>query len=656
MNGIDNLTLYKTVDELQESKNSIERRTGIDFSKNVQQFDLLLDIIGEETPETEEKRQVEVVEQILEAVWPKNLFEAYCSDKDNIVQAVYSNMIAIVLFSLKYLLADEIIEDEYDSKLQRWLDMKSGEEEETFECYERMKRTVSNKIKKIAKNVRKSKDDYEQNLRLPIQLPQSTHKKKILKSLMKKIVELEANSAQENGADGKSDSKQKKRTNSISWNILKLAEKEENVANFKKINANEKRSIKKIYETLCREITEVSMRKVEDTDKAEKVMLELAYECVFHAKSISALEDGDGTEIDLLGRTIVPIGFYVRKFKFGNEEQCIGFRNIYCATLKSMMIYVVEYAGSVLQKKQKEISQKDKVVMAYEIVCNYVKSGYKEYYEAAFDEKNKIKLDLNAPNIGEHIWAVMNILFYCEKYNKENQYLCSIETEGVPYIRPEFPKVAKCNESKKCGKIKYKVPESKGKKLEIYFSVMTSDGILDEIKELNAIKVARENEVSRLREIFEENQKNEGDLFQKDILAFENWEKGFSLSDFRVEIFSDDKFTLVISGKQSPNIMKSILTACGMKVDGRTKKISANQMTLITLCQVMDKAEIMCDPWAERTVLKVRLGKLNLGGLMNFELGIEKRTVLTNRDKIARDSFEKYNLLETSDTSKKIRN
>lgn len=70
----------------------------------------------------------------------------------------------------------------------------------------------------------------------------------------------------------------------------------------------------------------------------------------------------------------------------------------------------------------------------------------------------------------------------------------------------------------------------------------------------------------------------------------------------------------------------------------------------------MDKAEIMCDPWAERTVLKVRLGKLNLGGLMNFELGIEKRTVLTNRDKIARDSFEKYNLLETSDTSKKIRN
>lgn len=259
-------------------------------------------------------------------------------------------------------------------------------------------------------------------------------------------------------------------------------------------------------------------------------------------------------------------------------------------------------------------------------------------------KKNKIKLDLNAPNIGEHIWAVMNILFYCEKHNKENQYLCSIETEGVPYIRPEFPKVAECNESKKCGKIKYKVPESKEKKLEIYFSVMTSDGILDEIKEFNAIKVARENEVSRLREIFEENQKNEGDFFQKDILAFKNGEKGFSLSDFRVEIFSDDKFTLVISGKQSPNIMKSVLTACGMKVDGRTKKISANQMTLITLCQVMDKAEVMCDLWAERTVLKVRLGKLNLGGLMNFELGIEKRTVLTNKDKIARDSFEKYNL------------
>ena len=142
------------------------------------------------------------------------------------MQAVYSNMIAIVLFSLKYLLADEIIEDEYDLKLQRWLDMKSGEEEETFECYERMKRTVSNKIKKIAKNVQKSKDDYEQNLRLPIQLQQSTHKKKVLKSLIKTIVEMEANSAQENGDDCKSDSKRKKRTNSISWNILKLAEKE----------------------------------------------------------------------------------------------------------------------------------------------------------------------------------------------------------------------------------------------------------------------------------------------------------------------------------------------------------------------------------------------------------------------------------------------
>ena len=114
MNGIDNLTLYKTVDELQESKNSIERHTGIDFSKNVQQFDLLLDIVEEETSENEEKRQVEVVERILEAVWPENLFEAYCNDKDNIVQAVYSNMIAMVLFSLQYLLADEIIDDEYD--------------------------------------------------------------------------------------------------------------------------------------------------------------------------------------------------------------------------------------------------------------------------------------------------------------------------------------------------------------------------------------------------------------------------------------------------------------------------------------------------------------------------------------------------------------
>lgn len=155
MNGIDNLTLYKTVDELQESKNSIERHTGIDFSKNVQQFDLLLDIVEEETSENEEKRQVEVVERILEAVWPENLFEAYCSDKDNIVQAVYSNMIAMVLFSLQYLLADEIIDDEYDSKLQQWLDMESDEEAETFECYECMKRTVSNKIKKIAKKLKK---------------------------------------------------------------------------------------------------------------------------------------------------------------------------------------------------------------------------------------------------------------------------------------------------------------------------------------------------------------------------------------------------------------------------------------------------------------------------------------------------------------------
>lgn len=91
----------------------------------------------------------------MEAVWPENLFEAYCSDKDNIVQAVYSNMIAMVLFSLQYLLADEIIDDEYDSKLQQWLDMESDEEAETFECYECMKRTVSNKIKKIAKNSKK---------------------------------------------------------------------------------------------------------------------------------------------------------------------------------------------------------------------------------------------------------------------------------------------------------------------------------------------------------------------------------------------------------------------------------------------------------------------------------------------------------------------
>ena len=84
---------------------------------------MLLDIVEEETSENEEKRQVEVVERILEAVWPENLFEAYCSDKDNIVQAVYSNMIAMVLFSLQYLLADEIIDDEYDSKLQQWLDI-----------------------------------------------------------------------------------------------------------------------------------------------------------------------------------------------------------------------------------------------------------------------------------------------------------------------------------------------------------------------------------------------------------------------------------------------------------------------------------------------------------------------------------------------------
>ena len=56
MNGIDNLTLYKTVDELQESKIVLKGIRELSFSKNVQQFDLLLDIVEEETSENEVKK------------------------------------------------------------------------------------------------------------------------------------------------------------------------------------------------------------------------------------------------------------------------------------------------------------------------------------------------------------------------------------------------------------------------------------------------------------------------------------------------------------------------------------------------------------------------------------------------------------------------
>lgn len=107
--------------------------------------------------------------------------------------------------------------------------------------------------------------------------------------------------------------------------------------------------------------------------------------------------------------------------------------------IKSMMIYVVEYAGSVLQKKQKEISQKIKFWWHMRLYVIMWKVDIRNIMRQHLT-KNKIKLDLNAPNIGEHIWAVMNILFTVKSIIRKINIYVALKRKAFHIFVQNFPK------------------------------------------------------------------------------------------------------------------------------------------------------------------------------------------------------------------------
>lgn len=415
---------------------------------------------------------------------------------------------------------------------------------------------------------------------------------------------------------------------------------------------------------MCNAINDIYSVEDNDENKIDHITIYFAKELVFHRNSIYLLENNKRNENLFLESSALPMAFYLNELEFCYKRQLNDFKTQYCILLSEVFLFSIEYAGYVLRRKKQKDTAIEKIKMAYEIMSNYANETYDFYYGKAKDESIEIGKEMQ--NIGKDIRRVLErflisgqIRYYDPKISGED------DDEGYELLAlmgPQMPTILndcewhRTNEGKKI----IQDPPSKIEGFKTYCSVVVSDRLWGKYLFCSYESIINEEwtEAKKIHNINKQNDK--GLLDDKQITLkeffgeFENVKKGFSIKDFRIEILSEKMKPLIVSGKDSPKIMQDILKECGIKPNRNERRISAEKIDVVSLCNALSMIGASYDMWAPKTVMKVRLGRIIPDGLMDFELCMELDAVITDRGRIQEDSMRKLDQLTTSDTSEKI--
>ena len=647
MSEIEKLVIFKTQKELEETKKELEENFNFRFSTQLRRMKLGLDMDGYSQGEDAAVAYILCDMQNIESVlWAFNMC---CGTTEMAAKALYANTIGCVLMSLKYLMVQGTKNIDVQNSFFGWTQIK----EERFSIYQNRIKALKKKKREVEKVRAESDGDHPATLICPYEyIPSISFNKNVsdfLTPLFEKAIENIVMYER----------------NSVSWNVLRLAQKEKNIYFYETANKSQRREIRDICADLCNAVKRMEAVDLRQNKKAETIILYFARELMYHCEALkSILEKGEQTSenrtiqkkadieknLQIVRNTTYPAAFYLDKIKV---DKMYGkpIREKYCRYIRIVAVAIVEYAHIRLEENGIEATLQNSIKEAYRILGHYVDSIWNDYF-SFFDEKQQE--EYQKPKLSTEMVRAIYCIFLCgdtiydvplntgiipqsladERPSLENQKI-----ETVTFRNSREAKIAVMNwEPHATGQLNVR--------LMINHSGVKVDRGTRNKKWMEFMKVMEEQsllEVEEDRVIY--NFLNCKETWETFLSLFGKTTKAFCVKDFQIEVVPKSKagYIEILSVSKSPSAMRRVLENKGALVDKRSGKIAEPEITYKWVIELLYSISQNKNPlWEGTTCVQLNLGKLKAcHGSDNYLLCFEWEEKLTMAGKILKHDMEK---------------
>ena len=649
MSKIEKLVIFKTPKELEETKKELEENFHFRFSTQLRRMKLGLDMDWHSQGEDAAVAYILCDMQNIESVlWAFNMC---CGTTEMAAKALYANTIGCVLMSLKYLMVQGTKNIDVQNSFFGWIESKNKEEE--FSTYQNRIKALKKKKREVEKVRAESDGDHPATLICPYEYIPSISFNKNVSDFLTPLFE----KAIENIVIYERDS--------VSWNILRLAQKEKIIYFQENANKSQRSEIRDICADLCNAVKRMEAIDLRQNTKSETIILSFARELMYHCEAVkSILEKGEQTSenrtiqkkadieknLQIVRNTTYPAAFYLDKIKV---DKMYGkpIREKYCRYIRIVAVAIVEYAHIRLEENGIEATLQNSIKEAYRILGHYVDSIWNDYF-SFFDEKQQE--EYQKPKLSTEMVRAIYCIFLCgdtiydvplntgiipqsladERPSLENQKI-----ETVTFRNSREAKIAVMNwEPHATGQLNVR--------LMINHSGVKVDRGTRNKKWMEFMKVMEEQsllEVEEDRVIY--NFLNCKETWETFLSLFGKTTKAFCVKDFQIEVVPKSKagYIEILSGSKSPSAMRRVLENKGALVDKRSGKIAEPEITYKWVIELLYSISQNKNPlWEGTTCVQLNLGKLKAcHGSDNYLLCFEWEEKLTMAGKILKHDMEK---------------
>ena len=341
---IEKMVLFENQKQLEETRDELERCKRFSFRLYAKELPLEL------TLSHEENNEVNAVKAILKDMekgnWPMlHYFRMHCKSDSNPPKILQANAIGCVMMSLRYLTARNISASEFKKKIFDW-----DEDGEGYETYQRRVRALASKTKKVEQIKMNHTEEFPFNLVCPYQFIPTMKKNEKVKEFLTPLFSAATKHIVEENRD------------SVSWNVLRLAEKEKEIFDESDTGSLEKQKksrLKDRCEDLCVAIEKMS--KVDLSQKgnhSETVVLYFARENIYHCEKLNRIgkeKIDQRTARLIIHKSCYPMAFYLDEIieKIRQADGFIPAAPVYFGTARGDIMAALQRIGKVSRGNDK---------------------------------------------------------------------------------------------------------------------------------------------------------------------------------------------------------------------------------------------------------------------------------------------------------------
>lgn len=541
---IEKMVLFENQKQLEETRDELERCKRFSFRLYAKELPLEL------TLSHEENNEVNAVKAILKDMekgnWPMlHYFRMHCKSDSNPPKILQANAIGCVMMSLRYLIARNISASEFKKKIFDW-----DEDGEGYETYQRRVRALASKTKKVEQIKMNHTEEFPFNLVCPYQFIPTMKKNEKVKEFLTPLFSAATKHIVEENRD------------SVSWNVLRLAEKEKEIFDESDTGSLEKQKksrLKDRCEDLCVAIEKMS--KVDLSQKgnhSETVVLYFARENIYHCEKLNRIgkeKIDQRTARLIIHKSCYPMAFYLDEII--EKYEGAAFMCQYGRYLNMVAVALVEYAYENLKFKKGSATYWQAIQEAERILGNYI-DEYWDYYFSFLDKKEKTFLisEEVKPRISDDAISAIYMCFL----NRDILYKApDFDFDVIPqyYCADEVPPT------------KYELNgpiESIVSKLHNGFIIVQNsenqkeeqDKFTEALKEQELLQV--EEKTLRLKPL------GVDDNWERLLKVFGKTKKSIRVKDFRYERVWKSGRIEAICGWKNPQLMKNWMEKNGVEI------------------------------------------------------------------------------------------